>query len=163
MPVTLIAAMSENRVIGRGGGLPWRLPDDLKRFKRLTAGHHVIMGRRTFETLGRPLPNRINIVISRRPEYAPEGVHIAHDLDEALRLAAADPDPFILGGGEVYALALPRADRLELTLIHADIEGDTYFPEFDPADWTLIHDERHEPDERHEYAYSFRTYERRWS
>jgi len=163
MTLTIIAAMSENRVIGRGGGLPWHLPDDLKRFKRLTSGHHVIMGRRTFQALDRPLPNRVNIVITRRPDFAPDGALIARDLDEALRLAAPDPDPFILGGGEIYALALPRADRLELTIVHAEIEGDTFFPEFDERDWTLLHDERHEADARHAHAYSFRTYERRTS
>ncbi len=161
MPLTLIVAMSENRVIGRDGDLPWRLPADLKRFKALTTGHHVIMGRRTFETLPHPLPNRVNIVVTRQPDYAPEGVLVASDLDAALHLAADDSNPFILGGGEIYRVTLPRADRIELTVVHATIDGDTFFPEFHEHDWTLVSDERHEADERHAYAFSFRRYERK--
>lgn len=161
MPLTIIVAMSENRVIGRDGDLPWRLPEDLKRFKRLTTGHHVIMGRKTFETLGRPLPNRTNIVITRRHDFpAPGDIRIAHSLEEALGLAESDVEPFVLGGGEIYALALPRADRLELTVVHATIPGDTYFPDYDESEWTLVADDRHEADENHEHPFSFRTYQR---
>lgn len=161
MSLTIIVAMSENRVIGRDGDLPWRLPEDLKRFKRLTTGHHVIMGRKTFETLSRPLPNRTNIVITRRQDFAATGdIRIAHSLEEALGLAESDVEPFVLGGGEIYALALPRADRLELTVIHATIPGDTYFPDYDESEWTLVADDRHEADENHEHPFSFRTYQR---
>ncbi len=160
MPLIIIAAMSENRVIGRAGELPWRLPADLKRFKALTIGHHVIMGRKTVQTLPRPLPDRVNIVVTRQAGYAPEGVLVAGDLDEALHLASDDQSPFILGGGEIYALALPLVDRLEFTVVHALVEGDTFFPEFDELDWKLTHDERHEADERHAYAFSFRRFER---
>ncbi|MCH7544812.1 MAG: dihydrofolate reductase [Planctomycetes bacterium] len=161
MPLTIIVAMSENRVIGRDGDLPWRLPEDLKRFKRLTTGHHVIMGRKTFETLGRPLPNRTNIVITRRQDFpAPGDIRIAHSLEEALGLAESDVEPFVLGGGEIYALALPLAGRLELTVIHATIPGDTYFPDYDESEWTLVADDRHEADENHEHPFSFRTYQR---
>ena len=161
MPVTIIAAMSENRVIGRDGDLPWRLPEDLKRFKRLTTGHHVIMGRKTFETLGRPLPNRTNIVITRRPELADSSdILIAHSFEEALGLAGLDVEPFVLGGGEIYTLALPLADRLELTVVHATITGDTYFPEYDESEWTLVADDRHEADGNHAYAFSFQTFKR---
>ena len=161
MPLTIIVAMSENRVIGRDGDLPWRLPEDLKRFKRLTTGHHVIMGRKTFETLGRPLPNRTNIVITRRQDFAPfSDIRVAHSLEEALGMSESDVEPFVLGGGEIYTLALPHADRLELTVVHATIPGDTYFPEYDENDWTLVADDRHEVDGNHEYAFSFRTFQR---
>lgn len=161
MPLTIIAAMSENRVIGRAGDLPWRLPADLRRFKSLTRGHHVIMGRKTFDSLGRPLPERVNIVITRRSDYqVPEGVRIASSLEQALAFARDDDNPFILGGGEIYALALPQAKRMELTIVHTTTPGDTYFPEFDESEWRLTHDEHHEADENHEFEFSFRTYER---
>ncbi len=159
MPLTIIVAMSENRVIGRNGDLPWRLPEDLKRFKRLTTGHHVIMGRKTFETLGRPLPDRTNIVITRQQDFATAGdIRIAHSLEEAMGIAESDVEPFVLGGGEIYALALPLADRLEITIVHATIPGDTYFPEYDENDWMLVADDRHEADGNHEYAFSFQTF-----
>jgi dihydrofolate reductase len=163
MRVALIAAMAENRVIGRSNALPWHLPEDLKRFKQRTEGRVVIMGRRTFESVGRPLPNRRSIVVTRRHDYHPQGVEIAHSLEEALeRARETDPqEVFVLGGAEIYTLALPEADRLYLTIVHADVAGDTHFPECDLSQWTLLDDERHEADERHAYAFSFRTYERR--
>lgn len=165
MKVTLIAAVAENRVIGRAGTLPWRLPDDLRRFKQRTAGHVVIMGRRTWESLDGPLPDRPAIVISRRRDLDVGTATLAGGLDEALEIAAdrGEQEVFILGGADIYALALPVADRLELTVVHAEIEGDTYFPEFDLSAWTITEDERHEADERHEYAFSFRCYERQGS
>jgi dihydrofolate reductase len=163
MKITLIAAVAENRVIGRDNALPWHLPDDLARFKQRTQGHVVIMGRRTFESVGRPLPDRRSIVVTRKRGYHPAGVEIAHSLGEALeRARAADAEEvFILGGAEIYTLALPEADRLELTIVHGDVTGDTFFPEFDLGEWTLLEEQRHEPDDRHAYAFSFRTYERR--
>lgn len=168
MTLSLIAAMSENRVIGRAGGLPWRMPADMARFKRLTTGHPAIMGRRTFDSMKSPLPGRTNIVVTRRRDFAPApGVLVAHDLAEAIRLARTAPgggevgEIFIIGGGEIYALALPRADRIHLTVIHARIEGDAFFPEFDEQAWRLTHDERREADEKNEFACSFRIYERR--
>lgn len=165
MIVSLIAAMSENRVIGRGGGLPWHLPADLRRFKRLTTGRTMIMGRRTFESLNEePLPGRRNIVVTRRRDYAPAGVEIAHSLGEALRLAedgaGAEETVYIGGGGAIYAEALALADRLDLTIVHATLEGDAFFPAFDESAWRLVSDEHHEADERHPFAYSFRVYER---
>jgi dihydrofolate reductase len=160
MILTLIAALSENRVIGRDGDLPWRLPADLKRFKRITSGHTVIMGRKTFETLEAPLPDRRSIVVTRRTDFQPEGVEIAHDLDAALALAEGEEEVFVLGGGEIYALALPRADRMELTIVHDEFDGDTFFPAFDESNWRLVNEERHEPDERHAHSFTFRTYER---
>ncbi|WP_241426350.1 dihydrofolate reductase [Geobacter benzoatilyticus] len=134
MIVTIIAAMAENRVIGKDGAMPWHIPDDLARFKSITMGHPVIMGRKTFESLGRPLPGRQNIVLTRREGYAPEGVTVARTLDEALELAGAAREVFICGGGEVYREVLPLAGRILLTVIHDAYEGDTVFPEI-PGDF----------------------------
>jgi dihydrofolate reductase len=158
--VSLVAAMAENRVIGRGGTLPWRLPKDLQHFKRVTLDHTVIMGRKTFEEIKRPLSNRRNVVISRNPGFRPGGATVVPDLDEALALGATEREVFVIGGGEIYRLALPRADRLYLTVVHAQIEGDTYFPPFDADAWVLDEEERHEADELHAYAFTFRRYSR---
>ena len=160
MIVSLVAAMAENRVIGRGGTLPWRLPKDLQHFKRVTLDHTVIMGRKTFEEIKRPLSNRRNVVISRNPGFRPGGVIVVPDLDEALALGATEREVFVVGGGEIYRLALPRADRLYLTVVHAQVEGDTYFPPFDADAWVLDEEERHEADEQHAYAFTFRRYSR---
>lgn len=159
MIVSLIAAMAENRVIGKGGVLPWRLPEDLKRFKRTTVDHTVIMGRRTFDEIKRPLANRRNVVITRNADFRPAGATVVPDLDEALALGAGEREVFVIGGGEIFRLALPRADRLYLTVVHATVEGDTYFPPFEAGDWVLVEDHRHEVDEKHRYPFSFRTYD----
>jgi dihydrofolate reductase len=158
--VSLIAAMSENRVIGRDGALPWRLPLDMRHFKTLTTGHAVIMGRKTFETLPAALPHRRNIVLTRDRSYRPDGAEVVASLDDALQLAADDDEVFVAGGGDVYRLALPRADRLYLTLVHVTVDGDTHFPTVDDSAWRLVSDERHDCDERHAHAFSFRFYER---
>lgn len=158
--VSLVAAMAENRVIGRGGKLPWRLPDDQKFFRQLTLDHTVIMGRKTFEEIGRPLANRRNVVISRNPAYRPRGVTVVPSLDEALALAATEREVFVVGGGEIYRLALPRADRLYLTVVHAEVEGDTWFPPFDQNGWVLESESFHPADERHAHAFTIRTYRR---
>lgn len=160
MIVSLIAAMSENHVIGSAGGLPWRLPLDMRHFKTVTTGHPVVMGRKTFETLPGPLPNRRNIVITRNPSYRADGAEVVPSLDDALALVAADAEVFVAGGGEVYRAAIARADRLYLTIVHASVPGDTSFPAFDERAWRLVSDERHERDERHPHAFSFRLYER---
>lgn len=159
--VSLIAAMAENRVIGRDGGLPWHLPDDLRYFQRLTRGHPLIMGRRTFASVGKPLPGRRTIVLSHDSSFRPEGVEVVSDLPAALALVADAPEVFVAGGAEVYRTALPLADRLYLTVVHGRPEGDTRFPEFDSAEWTLIDDESHDADARHAFSFSFRRYERR--
>jgi len=162
MKITVIAAVAENRVIGRDGGLPWRLPDDMRRFKQRTKGHVVIMGRRTFESLAAPLSDRPAIVVSRNRDLDTGEATLANSLDEALGIArgSGEAEVFILGGSQIYAMALPLADRIELTVVHAEIEGDTYFPEFDLAAWTITEDQRHEVDDRHEHPFSFRCYER---
>ena len=160
MIVSLIAAVAENGVIGRSNAIPWHLPADLERFKARTTGHHIIMGRKTFESIGRPLPKRTSIVLSRNADYRPAGVLVAPTLDAALELASDDDEVFVIGGAEVYRPALPRADRLYLTIVHAAIEGDARFPEIDLDEWRLVEDERHEADDRHAYAYSFKSYEK---
>lgn len=143
MIVSLIAAMAENRVIGRDGALPWHLPADLARFKALTLGHPVIMGRKTFAAIGRPLPGRLNIVLSRQPAFRPAGVLVARSLAEALQLAAGAVEVFICGGGQLYREALPLAERVYLTIVHRAYPGDTVFPEL-PADFVAT-DRREEP------------------
>lgn len=153
--------MAENRVIGRNDALPWHLPADLKRFKDLTMGHAVILGRKTFDAIGRVLPGRRWVVLTRDAGWHQPGVETARDLDGAIAALAGEREVFVAGGGEVYALALGRADRLYVTLIHANVEGDTQFPAFDSSRWRLVEDERHEADARHAFAYSFRRYERR--
>ena len=158
--VSLVAAMSENRVIGKNGKLPWHLPEDLKFFKKLTVDHTVIMGRKTFDEIKRPLDNRRNVVITRNHAFQPHGATVVPTLAEALALGATESEVFVIGGGEIFKLALPRADRLYLTAVHAQIEGDTYFPAFDTAAWVLEEDERHEADDKHAYPFSFRRYQR---
>ena len=158
--IYLIAAMTENRVIGRNNALPWHLPADLKHFRLLTSGHTIIMGRKTFESFGRPLPERRNIVVTRDPDNRPDGVEIAAGLEEAIDLASAEDEVFIGGGEQIYRLALPRAVRIYLTLIHAEIEGDTFFPEFDRDYWFLAHEEHRGADEKNRYRLTFQRYDR---
>jgi dihydrofolate reductase len=160
--VSIIAAVSDNGVIGRDGGLPWRLPADLKRFKRLTSGHHMIMGRRTWESIGRrPLPGRPTIVVSRDPGFAAEGAQVARSIGQALELAGAVAEVFIAGGEAIYREALEVADRLYLTRVHAVVEGDTFFPELDESGWRVVAEEHHPPDEKNAYAHTFLVYERK--
>lgn len=158
MNITLIAAMAENRVIGKDNQLIWHFPDDLKHFKKLTSGHHVIMGRKTYESMMRPLPKRVNIVISRQEDYRAEGCLIARSLEEALGLVKDDEQPFIIGGAQIYKQALEIAQTLELTLIHAEYEGDTFFPEFDTSKWKLARGEKKEADAKHAHPFEYLTY-----
>jgi len=159
--VSIIVAVADNGVIGRGGGLPWHLPADLKRFKRLTSGHHMVMGRRTWDSIGRrPLPGRPTIVVSRDPSFVAEGAQAARSVEEALELAAGADEVFIAGGEAIYRAALPVADRIYLTRVHACFDGDTHFPAFDANDWQVVVEERHEPDEKNPYAHTFLVYER---
>ncbi|MEM7582179.1 MAG: dihydrofolate reductase [Acidobacteriota bacterium] len=159
MSTSLIFAMSENRVIGRDGQLPWHLPKDLKHFKRLTLNHPIIMGRKTYESIGKPLPKRRSIVLSRDPAYQPAGVEVVHSLEQALTLAAQDDEAFVIGGAGVLIEALPRADRLYLTQVHAEVEGDVVFPPVDTRHWRLLSEQDHPADERHAYPFSFRCYD----
>ncbi len=144
--ISFIVAMSENRVIGVGNRLPWHIPEDLKRFKRITSGHPVIMGRKTFDSIGKPLPGRANIVITRNKDWAVPGVLIVNSLDDAITLAekqTGSNEIFILGGGQIFQEALPRADRIYLTIVHTEIQGDTYFPEFDAKNYKATLEEKH--------------------
>jgi len=164
--VALIWAMARNRVIGHHNALPWHLPADMKHFRELTTGHPVIMGRKTFESLGRPLPNRTNIVITSDRNYAPQGCFVAHSLDEALAMAAPsvppdDPEIFVIGGEKLYVQMLPRADRLYMTLVETDAEGDAWFPEIDLASWRDIRKDLHPADAKNPYACTFLTLERK--
>lgn len=160
MIVSLVGAMAENGVIGANGRLPWHLPDEIKHFKRLTVDHTVIMGRKTYDEVGRPLPNRRNVVISRNPAFRPPGVTVVPNLDEALALGATETEVFVIGGAEIYRLALPRADRLYLTVVHATFEGDVVFPPFDQAAWALEEETFHPADERHSASFTIRRYAR---
>ena len=162
MRLSIIVAVAENGVIGRDNDLPWYLPADLERFKQLTMGHHLLMGRKTFEAIGRALPGRTTVVITRRRPTLPEGVERAGSLEEALALAAAsgEDEAFVAGGAQVYHLALPQADRLYLTRIHAAIEGDTRFPELIESEWEQVSRVDHGPDGKNVYSYSFLVYDR---
>jgi dihydrofolate reductase len=162
MKVSLIAAMSENGIIGRNGRLPWHLAADLQHFKQITLGHAIVMGRRTWESIGRPLAGRRMIVVTRQSGYRAEGVEIAGSLDDALALAraAGDDEVFVIGGAEIYRLALPYADRLYLTLIHAKIDGDTVFPPIDWSTWQRTASERHRADAKNDFPLSFQVFER---
>lgn len=160
--LALIAAVARNGVIGRGGGLPWRIPADLRYFKATTMGKPMIMGRRTFDSIGKALPGRTNIVVTRSGNFTADDVEVAADFDQALAIAAATgaEEAMVIGGGEIYAVALPRADRLYLTQVHIDAEGDVYFPELDRAQWREVSRDDHAA-EGDTPAFSFVTLERK--
>jgi dihydrofolate reductase len=160
MKLSLIAAMSENRVIGHENRLPWHLPADLQHFKTITLGKPVLMGRKTWESLGRPLPGRTNIVITRDSGYVAEGCVVAHSLEEAVRAAGEAAEVMVIGGAQLYRQALPLADTLYLTLVHAEFQGDTRFPAWQPKDWRETARIDHVADDRNPHAYSFITLER---
>ena len=155
--------MARNRVIGRDNALPWRLPADLAYFKRVTMGHPVIMGRRTYESIGKPLPGRLNIVVSRNPQFRAPGCTVAGSLDEAWAVAGAAEEVCVIGGTSLFAEALPVADRIHLTEVGAEVPGDTWFPEFDRGDWTEREVERHGRDERHAHPFRIVVLERKRS
>lgn len=160
--ITMIAAAGENNELGKDNGLLWHLPDDFKRFKKLTTGHYIIMGRKTFESFPKPLPNRIHLVITRNRDYKKEGAVVVHSLEEALQQAKEDAQPFIIGGGEIYKMALPRAEKIELTRVHGTFEdADTFFPEFSKEEWQLVSDTQHGKDERHNYSFTYETWVRK--
>jgi Dihydrofolate reductase len=160
MMISLIVAMAENRVIGMHNQMPWHMPADLRHFKAVTMGKPVVMGRRTFESIGRPLPGRRNVVITRNASWQADGVERASSLDDALALLSDYAEVMIIGGGQLYAEALPRAHRLYLTHIDLEVAGDTWFPDYSGYEWQTIGLEAHEPDEKNRYAYRFETLER---
>lgn len=158
MIVSLIVAMDEKRGIGKGNRLPWRLSADLKRFRELTMGHHIIVGRKTFESIGKPLPGRHMIVVTRNRDFKPEGCLIAHSVEDAMRVARKreESEVFVCGGAEIYARLLERADRLYLTLVQAEVGADTFFPEWDESEWDEKESSFHPADEKNEHATAFK-------
>ncbi|EPR72643.1 Dihydrofolate reductase [Winogradskyella psychrotolerans RS-3] len=156
-------AAGEDNAIGKDNDLIWHLSDDLKHFKSLTNGHHIIMGRKTFESFPKPLPNRTHIVITRQDGYkVPSDVIVVNSLHDALDAARSDKQPFIIGGGEIYKQSMPLADKLEITRVHAEFENaDTFFPEIDETKWQEVKRTTHDADEKHAYAFSFITYLRK--
>ncbi len=159
MRLSIIAAVAENGVIGRDNALPWHLPDDLKWFKNLTTGHTIIMGRKTFESIGKPLPNRRTIVLTSQPDLV-AGVPAAPDLPSALELARDEREVFVIGGAAVYRAALPLAHRLYLTRVHSSVAGDVMFPELDRDKWRQVSMEKHPADERHEFPFTMTVLDR---
>jgi dihydrofolate reductase len=158
--VSVIVAVAENGVIGDKNSLLWHISEDLRNFKRVTSGHPVIMGRKTFESLGRPLPNRKNVVITRQ-DITIEGCEVVHSLDEALGLFSAGEEVFVIGGAQIYREAMPLADRFYLTRVHHSYQGDTSFPEWSEADWILTESEHFERGEKYEYPFTIEVYNRR--
>ena len=159
--ITIIVAASTNNVIGAEGELPWRISDDLKRFKSLTMGKPIVMGRLTWESIGRALPGRQNIVITRQSGFSAEGCDVVASPAAALDAAGDAEEIMIIGGSQIYDLFLPKAGRLHVTRVQVEIEGDAFFPEIDESDWHLVDSEWHDADEVNEFAFEFRTYERR--
>lgn len=156
--ITIIAAVAENRALGKDNQLIWHLPADLKRFKQVTLGHHIIMGRKTFESLGKPLPNRTTIIITRNKNYKQEGCIVVNSLPEAIEASKTDENPYILGGAEIYKQALAIADKLDLTLVHHSFDADAYFPEINTAVWKETERTLYKADAKNEYDYSFVSY-----
>jgi dihydrofolate reductase len=158
----MIAAAGENNELGVNNGLLWHLPDDFKRFKKLTTGHYIIMGRKTFESFPKPLPNRTHLVITRNENYKKEGAVVVHSIENALKLAEKDPQPFIIGGGEIYKMGLPFTDKIELTLVHGTFKNaDAFFPEFFEDEWKLDSEVFHDKDEKHKFAFTYQTWVRK--
>ena len=167
MPLSLIVAVAENNVIGRDGDLPWHLSADLRRFKRLTMGHVMLMGRKTWESIGRPLPGRTSIVISRDADYqtgfdeAPVAVNLDDALVRARQVAADTAEVFVIGGARIYELILPRVDRLLLTRVHTEVQGDVFFPSVNWEAWRLVQEELHQADEQNDFSHTYQIYERK--
>lgn len=161
--VTIIAAIAKNNALGKNNDLIWHLPADLKRFKKLTTGHHMLMGRNTFESIGKPLPNRTSVIITRNKDYFKDGCLIAYSLEEALEIASEDDEIYVIGGAQIYEYALQHnlADALEITLLHHSFDADAFFPEIDLSIWKEVNREDFKADEKNDYNYSFIRYEKR--
>ena len=158
----IVVAAAENNVIGKDNGLIWHLPADLRHFKQLTMGHPILMGRKTYESIGKPLPGRTSVIVTYQEDYAADGCLVAHSLQEAIEQAKAlDETIYIIGGAEIYKQALPLTDVIYLTRLHHTFDGDVSFPELDENEWQTIEQEHHEPDEKNKYRYSFLTLKRR--
>ena len=162
MRITLIAAAAENNALGKDNDLVWHLPDDFKRFKKLTSHHHIIMGRKTFESFPKPLPNRTHIVITRKSDYdTGEPIIVVNSIEEAIKAVVDDENPYIIGGGEIYKLGMEFATHIELTRVHGTFEADAFFPEIDDDTWELLEESYHPKDEKHDYAFTYLTYAKR--
>jgi len=159
--IILIAAVAQNNALGKDNQLLWHLPDDFKRFKNITSGHYIIMGRKTFESFPKPLPNRTHIIITRQKNYNPEGCIVVNSLNEAIQSCPKNEDVFIIGGGEIYKQSIPIADKIDITRVHNSFEADTFFPEIEIEKWQLIFEEFHSKDERHDFDFTFETYVRK--
>lgn len=156
--ITLIAAAAENNALGKNNDLIWHLPDDFKRFKAITSGHYIIMGRKTFESFPKPLPNRTHVIITRQKNYNPENCIVVNSLEKAIEICPKDEDVFVIGGGEIYQQSIAIADKIELTRVHSTFKADTFFPEIDTTIWELVQEEFHPKDEKHLFDFSFQTY-----
>jgi dihydrofolate reductase len=160
--ITLIAAAAENNALGKNNELVWHLPDDFKRFKQLTSGHFIIMGRKTFESFPKPLPNRTHIIITRQKNYTnlvdSSCCIVVESMEEAIAKTNSEEENYVIGGGEIYNLALPFADKIELTRVHANFDADAFFPEIDSEEWNLINEEFHPKDEKHNFDFTFQTF-----
>lgn len=161
MKISIVAAIAKNRVIGKNNRLPWRLPRDMQHFREVTTGKPVIMGRKTFESIGKALPGRKNIILTRDSNFRAEGCVVVHSVEEALAAAEGTQEIMVIGGAEIYKAFLPRAERMYLTEIHADFEGDTYFPEYDPDEWQEKERQDFPADTENPYQYSFVVFERK--
>ncbi|WP_338376841.1 dihydrofolate reductase [uncultured Flavobacterium sp.] len=160
--LTLIAAASENNALGKDNDLVWHLPDDFKRFKALTSGHYIVMGRKTFESFPKPLPNRTHIIITRQKDYTvPEGCIVANSLKNAIELCPENEEIFIIGGGQIYKQSIGIADKIELTRVHTTVEADAFFPEINEDIWEVVQSEYHPKDEKHQYDFTYLTFVKR--
>ena len=157
----MIAAVAENNALGKDNDLVWHLPNDFKRFKTLTSGHHIIMGRKTFESFPKPLPNRTHVIITRQKNYKAEGCIIVDSIEKALEICPKNEDTYIIGGGEIYTLSLPFADKIEITKVHHSFEADAYFPVLNEEEWILVQSDFNKKDEKHIYDYTYLTYVRK--
>ena len=156
--ITIIAAVSENNALGKDNKLVWHLPNDFKRFKELTTGHYIIMGRKTFESFPKPLPNRTHIIVTRQKYYSPEGCIVVNSIEEAIAKCPKKEEIFIIGGGEIYKQSLPYSDKIQLTRVHGNLEADTHFPEINLNIWKLVFEESHKKDDKHNFDFTFQTF-----
>ncbi len=156
--IILIAAAAENNALGKDNQLLWHLPEDFKRFKQITSGNYIIMGRKTFESFPKPLPNRTHVIITRQKDYIAEGCIVVHSLEEAIEISPKEEEVFVIGGAEIYKQSIENADKIELTRVHSEFEADAFFPEFNTSNWNLVFSEKHTKDEKHQFDYTFETY-----
>ena len=159
--ITIIAAVAENNALGKNNDLLWHLPKDFKRFKEITSGHYIIMGRKTFESFPKPLPNRTHVIISRQNNYAPKDCIVVNSLENALKICPENEDLFIIGGGEIYKQSINFTDKLDITKVHENFDATVFFPEIDLNIWQIDSEEFHEKDEKHKYDFSFVSYSRK--